>query len=100
MSLVIRLTPEERAELERRRAAGGFRSLNETVKAWLATPPIGQWESDAHKSNERASRRLAEFAQKAIESGKPIRAARPPDYEVGVQIGPQRAAPGSLLKKR
>lgn len=34
--LMIRLTDEERAELERRRAAGGHRSLNETVKAWLA----------------------------------------------------------------
>lgn len=34
--LMIRLTDDERAELERRRAAGGHRSLNETVKAWLA----------------------------------------------------------------
>ena len=36
--LMLRLTDEERAELERRRAAGGHRSLNETVKAWLAPP--------------------------------------------------------------
>ncbi len=36
MAFVVRLEPEELAELERRRAAGGYRSANATIKAWLS----------------------------------------------------------------
>lgn len=44
--LVIRLTEQQRAELERRRAAGGYRSLNETVQAWLAPEEDGALRYD------------------------------------------------------
>lgn len=70
---MIRLTDEERAELERRRAAGGHRSLNETVKAWLQPDPI-------RVRNSEAMERIVERATKAIKSGKPIKAAQPESY--------------------
>lgn len=81
--LMIRLTDEERDELERRRVAGGHRSLNETVKAWLTTP--------AEPFRMVFVPGLKEAPKAAASEDEPLE---------DVALGPVRPKAGSLLKKR
>lgn len=74
MAFVITLTPEETAELERRRAAGGFRSRNDTIRAWLG--PL-------------SPRELA--AARALDAPTP--------HFAKAGFGPRPTKPGDRLKK-
>lgn len=76
----LRLSDEEHAELERRRAAGGFRSMNETVRAWLRPDDAMAVFNDALDA-QRAAQRLA------------------PGAITYVSMGPPKSKPGSRLKK-
>lgn len=84
--LTLKLTDAERAKLDAKVEAGGFRSIADAVRAWLDEP-------DPHRMVE------AGFEQRKAEHREKLEKLKQAGLVLtGLQVGPSAPKPGSRLK--